>query len=217
MHVLFDLDGTLADTSWDILDAVNAVCALHKKPAVSMDLMHPLINGGSRAMLGAALGVTADDHDFHRDRQELFAAYKKTKNAKTNLFPGIQDLLSRLTQNNITWGIVTNKPSELALTLVKDLGIYDHCACLIGADSTHANKPSPEPILLACNELNCKPEHAIYVGDAITDIQAAAAAGMQSIAVRYGFNNLTPPIEEWQATHIADDAAALADIIFMNQ
>ena len=164
-------------------------------------------------MLGAALGVTSDDHDFQRDRQELFAAYKKTHNAKSNLFPGIEDLLTELTKNKITWGIVTNKPLELAIVLVKQLKIDKNCACLIGADSTHANKPSPEPLLIACEELKCSAKNTIYVGDAVTDIMAATDAGMKSVAVRYGFNTLTPPIEDWNANFIADTAADIMQFI----
>ena len=213
MPVLFDLDGTLADTSRDILDAVNVICKQHNKAKIKMDLLHPLINGGSRAMLGAALAITTEDHDFQRDRQELFAAYKKTNNMKSTLFPGIKELLQQLHTAKITWGIVTNKPLELAIVLVKKLKIDTHCACLIGADSTHPNKPSPEPLLLACEEIKSETKNTIYIGDAVTDIVAATAAGMQSIAVRYGFNNLTPPIEDWGATHIADSATDLMQYI----
>ena len=210
--ILFDLDGTLVDTSRDIQAATNTLCVAHNKPQLSLEEIKPLISGGSKDLITTALGVTPQIHTFAKLRCDLFSAYANLRNANSNLFAGINDLLSWLNKNNYTWGIVTNKPHDLAESLIEKLGLNKQCAYLIGAKKTHANKPSPEAINIACKELNTKPCSTIYIGDSVTDIQAGKAAGTATVAAEYGFIG-NAKIEDWGADKIIQHPSQLLDFI----
>lgn len=210
--ILFDLDGTLVDTSRDIQAATNALCIAHNKPQLSLEQIKPLISGGSKDLITTALGVSPQMPAFAKLRHDLFCAYANLKNANSSLFSGIPELLDWLNNNGFKWGIVTNKPHDLAESLVENLNLQQQCSYLIGAKKTHANKPSPEPINIACKQLNIKPCNAIYIGDSITDIQAGKAAGTTTVAAEYGFIGNTK-IESWGADKIIQHPSQLIDLI----
>ena len=125
---------------------------------------------------------------------------------KATLYPGMDALLLQLENAGIPWGIVTNKPERYSRALLESLGLSTRCSTLICPDHVSQSKPHPEPLFLACKQLNIDPQDAIYVGDHPRDIDAGRAAGMYTIAVRYGYLPDAPPVEQWQADLVVDNA-----------
>lgn len=207
MTILFDLDGTLVDTSHDFILTINQVLASRNIAPGNYDQIRNAISLGSRCMLAAALNI---DHTCPNQKpylDELTAVflenYAKSTYSNTVAFPGINDLLQALDDAKITWGIVTNKHKIFTESLLSHVGYLGRSACVVCGDTTPNPKPAPDPLLHACNLLNVDPKTCIYVGDAHTDILAGKAAGMKTIAAAFGFVPNNVQISEWQADAIA--------------
>jgi phosphoglycolate phosphatase len=117
----------------------------------------------------------------------------------TTLFPGMEKVLQHLDNNQISWGIVTNKPSRFTVDLLDVLDLTRRTNCIICGDTLAKRKPHPEPILEACKILNQNPENTIYVGDTLTDVTASKAAGTRSLVVLYGYIGPEENPYNWQA------------------
>jgi N-acetyl-D-muramate 6-phosphate phosphatase len=185
--VLFDLDGTLLDTAPDLLSALNQLRSEFKLAPMSLADIRPTISQGSKKMVKHVLGIDETHADFLSLREYFLQIYDKQLADRTQLFPEIETILSHLEQNQIKWGIVTNKLTRQTLPLLKALNLSERTGCLICGDTLPTYKPHPEPILQACQLLQADPSRSLYVGDAITDIVAAKAAGTKAIAALYGY------------------------------
>jgi 2-phosphoglycolate phosphatase len=210
MAILFDLDGTLLDTSHDLHNAINQVLQLENKPPVSYEKIRNRISFGSRHMLAAALDLDLYgnvDHIAYADKllPIFLDYYAKTQFKHTVAFSGINDLLSSLEAMNITWGIVTNKSKALTEPLLKYIGYSERSACIVCGDTAAKAKPAPDPLFYACNLLKVNPTECVYVGDAITDIQAGKAAGMRTMAAAFGFIPDNVVVTDWQADVIVNN------------
>lgn len=212
--ILFDLDGTLLDTALDITHALNQLLVRRGKPPVAIDRVRPLISEGSQAMLGMAFAIHKTHPDYTNLRREFFIEYAAHIGEHTVLFSGMADVLQTLKENGLHWGIVTNKPVEMAKSLVRLMKLEDDCACLVGAGTTPYVKPSPEPLQYACNQLGVTPKDCVYVGDAEADIQAARALAMPSIAAMYGYLPESAKPELWEADYYIDKPTDLLDWVF---
>lgn len=197
--VLFDLDGTLLDTAPDLTHAINLMLTKYGKQLVDYQSFRQYISQGSPAMLGKSFGVNENDDSYSELRQELFSCYRNNINTKTCYFPGIEELLNHLNESNITWGIVTNKPTDLTEQLLSHYTLMQQSQCIICGDTLSVKKPDPAPLLHACELLNINPNNTVYVGDSENDIIAANAANMTSIAVSYGYFPADTQPHQWQA------------------
>lgn len=212
--VLFDLDGTLADTAPDMGAAINALRVERGLEPLASERLRPWVSHGSPGLLKIAFGVERDAADYAGLRDRFLALYEARLSAETRLFPGMQSLLNELVVRGLAWGIVTNKPGWLTDPLLEDMAISPRPQCVISGDTTTHHKPHPAPILLACEQLNVKPEQCVYVGDAERDIQAAHAAGMPALAAAYGYLQDHEDVAEWQPDGIiqtADDILGWID------
>ncbi len=190
--VIFDLDGTLADTSGDLIAAANtALRALD----VDIQLAHGVDDAtafrGGRAMLTLACeraGVPAADRAdlVEAGYPILLDAYGADIDTHTRLYPGAISAVERLIADGIAVGICTNKPEGLAETLLARLGVRDLFASMIGADTLPVRKPEAAPVLEAVARAGGDPARACLVGDTVTDREAARAAGVPSILVTFG-------------------------------
>lgn len=210
MAILFDLDGTLLDTSRDMHTAINQTMQLANKPLVDYSKIRNRVSFGGKHMLAAALDFDLNNNTEHAAYIEQLLPsfldfYAKTKFQLTIAFAGIEELLLSLEKNNISWGIVTNKNTALTEPLLKSIGYFDRSACVICGDTTTKPKPAPDPLFYACNLLQVKPQDCIYVGDALTDIQAGKAAGMRTIAAAFGFIPENTIVADWQADVIVNE------------
>jgi len=200
--VLFDLDGTLADTARDLGGALNRLLAEECRPQLPFEVLRPHVSGGARALLRTGFGLTPADPGYGDFQQRFLAHYEAAICVDTVLFAGVDAVLDALDARGIAWGIVTNKVQRFTLALVAALGLADRAGCIVSGDSCPQPKPAADPILLACRLLGVPPSSCIYVGDDLRDVQAGKAAGTGTIAVRYGYLGDGPPIERWGADTI---------------
>ncbi|MCR4332783.1 MAG: HAD-IA family hydrolase, partial [Sulfuricaulis sp.] len=177
--VLFDLDGTLADTAPDLAHALNTLLVEEGKPALPYETIRPEVSHGATALIKLGFGAGPGDTGFDRLRERFLALYSADLCLHTKPFSGIEPLLKTLQQQGINWGIVTNKPAFLTDPLVASLNLAPAPACVVSGDTVANRKPHPEPMLHACTAAGSRPEQCLYVGDAERDIQALfrAASG----------------------------------------
>lgn len=206
--VLFDLDGTLADTAPDLGGAVNRMRVRRGLDALPLDVLRPVASAGARGMLAAGMDKHPHDGDYDALRAEFLAEYEAALDRDSRLFDGVPMLLEHLQRAGLPWGIVTNKITRFALPVVRALGLQG-TGVLIAGDTTPHAKPHPEPLWAACRALGVPPDEAVYVGDDQRDIDAARAAGMPSVAAAYGYLGLERPVADWGADALVDHPLAL--------
>jgi phosphoglycolate phosphatase len=197
--VLFDLDGTFADTAPDLAAALNHVRASRNLPPLPLAVLRPQASHGSAGLLKTGMNVTPDAPDFPALRDIFLAHYSQHICVETKLFPGIAELLDTLEQRAIKWGIVTNKPHRFTLPLMQALGMASRASCLISGDTCAHAKPHPAPMHKACEIIRVAPEQCLYLGDDRRDMDAANAVNMRGIIARYGYVSDDVSVENWKA------------------
>lgn len=211
--VLFDLDGTLADTAPDLAAAANKMRLERGLPALPLDLLRPVASAGARGLIGVAFGIGPDDPSYGALREEFIANYAADICVTTTLFDGIAPLLDDLSRRQVPWGIVTNKATQLTEPLLRLLGLAHSTGCIVCGDTTPHPKPHPAPLLHAAKAIAVPPAAVVYVGDDLRDIQAGQAAGMHTIAAAYGYCGNALPPEAWGADHVADSTGHLQHLL----
>lgn len=197
--VLFDLDGTLLDTAEDMAAALNYLRQQHDLPALAVEDIRPHIGYGSRSLLKLAFDVEEGHERYPKLLDDFFNAYDNHLTKYTDLFPEMHEVLSHIEGNNLSWGIVTNKPERFTHVILNELDLSQRSGVVVCGDTLATRKPHPETILHACDKLNVTPKDVIYVGDAKSDVTASKAAGTQSLVALYGYiNNSENPLE-WEA------------------
>ncbi len=196
--VLFDLDGTLVDSAPDLAASANRLRARQGLPPLPLAALRPFCGSGARGMLELGLNLRPADAGYETARLAFLADYAEHLLDGTDPFPGIAELLLGLTRRGLQWGIVTNKAESLAQPLQQAFAALQGAAVLVGGDSTPYRKPHPAPLLEAARRLRWPPQQCVYVGDDARDIQAAHAAGMRAVAVRWGYLGLQP-VDDWGA------------------
>ncbi|MGK0250185.1 MAG: 2-phosphoglycolate phosphatase [Oleispira sp.] len=215
--LLFDLDGTLMDTAPDFFPTVNTLRKEHNLPPLADDIIRLQVSNGGRALTRLALdmplievtnqeSINLNDADtlfFEQQRQRLLDLYIDHIAEKSNLFPGMIELLETCAQYSLPWGIVTNKPrlyTEILLERLADrLPILAHCAVVVCPDDVARTKPFPDPLYLAADTLKIPALDCWYLGDHARDIDAGNAANMFTIATLYGYIAPHDNPENWQA------------------
>lgn len=201
--VLFDLDGTLIDTAPDFFKVVNQLTAEKSREAISREKIDQTVSDGARALVRLAFDIDESHPDFPDLNQRLLDLYyDQLKHTESTLYPGMQELLHALTESDIPWGIVTNKPEKYSLKLLDELDLSTSCKSLVCPDHVQDRKPHPEPILLALQQLQVGTERTVYLGDNIRDIQAAKNADVIAIAASYGYLPPETKVEDWYADFI---------------
>ena len=185
--VLFDLDGTLADTAPDLAAALNKLRDDQGLEPVPLERLRPFASAGARGLVHAGFGVKPGDEDYDALRTAFLEAYRENTCVHTQLFPGIAELLAELARRALPWGIVTNKATRFTDRIVATLGLSP--ACVVCGDTTEHLKPHPAPMRHAADQLKLAPGECMYLGDDLRDIQAARAAGMSAIAVGWGYHH----------------------------
>lgn len=199
--ILFDLDGTLADTAPDLAAAVNALRESQGLAPTPYEVLRPVASAGARGLIGAAFGLTPGDQGFDELRHAFLANYAAALAVQTRLFDGVEGLLQALQTKNVQWGIVTNKPARFTDPLVPLIGL-GHAGCIVSGDTTPHAKPHPAPLQEAAKRLALDPQECWYVGDDLRDIQAGHAAGMRTVAAGWGYCGHAEPTT-WNADMLA--------------
>jgi N-acetyl-D-muramate 6-phosphate phosphatase len=201
--LLFDLDGTLVDTAVDMHAAANDLCAAHGRPPVSLEAFRPTVSKGGRAMLRLAFDEPGEAL-VEALLPDFLARYGRAIAVHSRLFPGMAELLEAIERGGQRWGVVSNKPEQLARGVIDGLGLSSRCAVLIGGDTLAAKKPDPLPLREACRRLGIGVQQALYVGDDRRDIDAARAAPMPSLVARWGYLEPGCDASDWGADHLLD-------------
>ncbi len=207
--ILFDLDGTLADTAPDLAYALNILLSRYDRDPITIERLRPQASHGARGLLEIGFGVQPGDPYFEELRDEFLLLYRDNLCRHTVLFAGIPQLLTHLDARGLPWGIVTNKLARFTDPLVAHLGLTKRAACVVSGDTYAKPKPYPDPLLGAAREMELSPERMIYVGDDERDMQAAQAAGMGGVVARYGYLGSGRPPEEWHALGLIDQPQQL--------
>lgn len=208
--VLFDLDGTLADTAPDLGLALNMLRQRHGLAPLALETIRPYASHGSRGLLGIGFGVQPEEECFAALRDEYLALYDAVFARSPRLFPGMSELLGVLEQSGLRWGVVTNKPRRFTQPLMQALGLHERAACIVSGDDARRPKPAPDGLLLACVQTESAPAACWYVGDAARDIEAGRAVGMPTVVARYGYLSADDQPETWGATYHIRHPAELA-------
>lgn len=211
--VLFDLDGTLADTATDLGAVLNRLRTEAGRAPLPADAIRPHVSKGVRGLLGIGFALSPGDAAYSELHQRFLGYYADSPCVNTHLFEGVAELLDRLEAEGIAWGVVTNKTSRFTLPVMEALGLVRRAACIVSGDSSPRPKPAPDPLLLASAIARATPGRCIYVGDDLRDIQAARAAGMGAIAAAWGYLGDELPLEEWGADTILQAPVGLAGLL----
>lgn len=211
--VLFDLDGTLLDTAPDFITCLNVQRQRAGLEPLPADVIRRSVSNGARAMVKLGFDLEPDDDGYARIHAEFLDQYLSHLAVDTCLFPGMDEVLHWLEQQEIPWGIVTNKPSRYTLPLLEQMNLARRCSVVVCPDDVTHRKPHPEALLLAGDRLGVDIARGVYVGDHIRDIQAGREAGMLTVAARYGYIETPGELAEWQADIVIDDGHALLDLL----
>ena len=210
--LLFDLDGTLADTKPDLYAAMNYVLTKHGLDAVADgDVEGSVIGGGARMILQRGLeanGVVWDDAKLDAGTEEFVLWYDQNIDANTVIYPNLMPVLAAAKAAGIPMAVVTNKREGLSAKLLFRLGLPGFFDALVGGDTLPKRKPDPDTIEEALRRLGCAPQDAIMVGDSEADTGGAKAAGVATICVSFGYRRVS--LEELGADALIDDYAEFA-------
>ena len=211
--VLFDLDGTLADTSPDMCASLNRVLVAHKLKTVDCIKLKKHISRGALGVIEYASSVNERDIDSSLLRSEFLEDYKNHSFIKTKLNKNIDKLLDYLLKKNILVGIVTNKHSRYVNKITEGLNLNEKLSCTITGDMVLNAKPAIDGLIKATKEIQCSVDEVVYVGDDERDIIAGRDAGMKTVAADFGFISSDVNIKSWDADLIINDALDLKKYI----
>lgn len=189
--VIFDLDGTLVDALAELADAVNAALTALNLETVSQAQVQAWVGNGAAKLLERALQhrLGKQGAELQEPALEYFLAhYQQHLGANTQVYPGVVDYLEQ-TPAEVTLAIASNKPEKFIAPLLTRLELEHHFSALLGGDSLASKKPHPEPLLYLMERFQVAPQQTLMVGDSVSDVAAARAAGCPVVALSYGFNH----------------------------
>ena len=198
--ILFDLDGTLLDTTPDMADALNRQRQKYQLPPLPFDYIRPFVGYGSRTILKIGFDIDETHHQYREMVQQYFDLYEACLTQKTNLFPYVNEVLMQLDDASLPWGIVTNKPSRFTLPLLDHFQLTKRATCLVCGDTLPKRKPDPDQILFASTKMCIPTSELVYVGDTNIDVLASQNANVRSLIALYGYIQQADDPYTWQAT-----------------
>jgi N-acetyl-D-muramate 6-phosphate phosphatase len=210
--VLFDLDGTLADTAPDLGGALNAMLLADGRDPLPYASIRPLVSWGALRLIQLGYGPELEPARQQVLRSRFLVAYEARLCRESRLFAGVAEALAALDSAAIPWGIVTNKPGWLTEPLLAFLGLGERAATVISGDTLPYAKPHPMPLLHAARELGVAPANCAYVGDNVRDIEAGRAAGMYTIAAAWGYIPADDDAARWQADRLLTEPRQLTPL-----
>lgn len=211
--LLFDLDGTLADSAPDLAGAANDMRVDRGLPPLPLATLRPHGGSGARGMLACAFDCHPGEADFEVLRVEFLQRYEQQMLRHSRVFDAVPALLDALDARHLRWGIVTNKAWFLAERLATALALWPRAQVLVAGDSTPHTKPHPAPLHEAARRLGVASQHCIYIGDDQRDMQAARSAGMGALAAGWGYLGPAADPQAWAADAVLSEPAALLQFL----
>ena len=211
--VLFDLDGTLADTSQDMCDSLNRILDIHKLKKVQCTELKKYISRGAIGIIEFASMVNGRSVDSSLIRSEFLEDYKDNCFINTRINNNMDSLIDYLIGKNIKVGVVTNKHSRYVNKIIKGLNLEDKLNCVITGDMVSHPKPDIDGLVKASEITKCNLSDTVYVGDDERDIIAGRNAGMMTVVADFGFISPDTNIKLWKADLIIKDSLDLKEHI----
>lgn len=211
--VLFDLDGTFADTAPDLGRALNRMRVERGLEALPIGVMRAHASSGARGLLNAGFGLTPESEGYEVLRDRFLELYGKDLCIDTRPFDGIPELVTKLEERGLPWGIVTNKAKRFTEPLLHALAIDHRAACIVSGDSTPHIKPHPASLFKAASLLALAPADCVYLGDDLRDLQAARAADMRFVAAGWGYLGDGADPDTWGADAVIAHPREVLELI----
>jgi phosphoglycolate phosphatase len=209
--VFFDLDGTLLDSALDLHGALLDLCAEQGVAPTPYEQVRPVVSRGSRAIISAGFPGIDPDRLMALVPRYL-EIYEANMARHTVPFDGVESMLAGLDNAGVRWGIVTNKPGFLTDGLLPQAVPHWKPSAVVSGDTLPLKKPDPAPVLHACTLAGCDPKRSVFVGDDRRDIEAGHAAGLFTVAVRWGYLDGGDP-DRWGADVVLDTVDDLATLL----
>jgi phosphoglycolate phosphatase len=214
--VLIDVDGTLVDSVPDLAFCVDAMMNRLGMPERGEKRVRHWVGNGVERLVKRALVNQLDgepDEALYARALPVFEAlYRDNTSKRSCLYPGVQEALDFLQTTGVRIGCVTNKASQFTLPLLKDLGVDDYFEIVICGDMVERKKPDPQPLLMAAEQLETGPQASMMIGDSMSDVNAARAAGFQIVCMSYGYNH-GEDIRDYDPDAVVDSMAEISDIV----
>lgn len=211
--VLFDLDGTLADTALDLGGALNRLLKRKGLPEKDMAQIRSVASHGANGLIWLGAHIGKDHAEHGHWRADFLAEYENGFANETVLFDGVNEMLNALDKRGLVWGIVTNKPQTFTSRLVPQLGFGSPPAVVVSGDTTDEAKPSIKPMVYACAQIQMAPAHCLYVGDAERDMQAGKNAGMRTVLAKWGYIAQSDNVAAWPVDAAIDAPLDLLELL----
>ncbi|MDY6980124.1 MAG: phosphoglycolate phosphatase [Pseudomonadota bacterium] len=214
--VLIDVDGTLVDSVPDLAYCVDEMMKQLGMPEHGEAKVREWVGNGverltRRALIGQLEGEP-DEALFDRAYPIFLELYAENTSKRSKLYPGVSEGLAYLKQAGYRLGCVTNKAEQFTVPLLKTLGVYDDFEIVVSGDTLPQKKPDPMPLLHVAEFFGVKPEQALMIGDSVSDVTAARAAGFQIVCMSYGYNHGVD-IREANPDAVIDSMAELPDLL----
>jgi len=191
--VLIDVDGTLVDSVPDLAYCVDEMMKRLDMPVHGEAKVRNWVGNGVERLVRRALIGQLDgepDEALYEQAYPVFIElYRDNTSKRSCLYPGVKEGLDYLKSEGYQMGSVTNKAAQFTEPLLRDLGVYDYFSIVISGDTLPQKKPDPAPLLHAAKFFNVRPEQALMIGDSISDVKAARAAGFRIVCMTYGYNH----------------------------
>lgn len=194
--VVFDLDGTLAETAPDIMRVLNVILVREGLPALPLERARELVGAGARALISRGFNVSGrplDEETLERLFEDFLLIYAEDVASHSHLFDGVLGALDQLSAEGYLLAVCTNKPILHTRLILDHFGIAQRFASVAGRDSFPFHKPDPRHLTLTIEAAGGDPARAVMIGDSRTDITTAKAAGIPTICVPFGYTDV--PIE----------------------
>jgi phosphoglycolate phosphatase len=207
--VIFDLDGTLIDSSLDLANSVNATRAHLGLAPIENKIVYSYVGNGAPVLIRKVLGPDYTDEDVQRALEFFLAYYREHMLDTTVLYPGVREVLDRFRNAGIAMAVLTNKPVRFSQGIIDGLGLTAHFRRVYGGNSFEQKKPHPVGIETLMNETGAAREKTVMVGDSSVDVQTARNARVTACGVNWGFQPET--FAEWPPDFLVDTADQLAE------
>lgn len=214
--VLIDVDGTLVDSVPDLAYCVDEMMKALGMPVHGEEKVRDWVGNGverltRRALIGQLNGEP-DDELFEKAYPIFLELYAENTCKRSCLYPGVREGVDYLKSRGYKLGCVTNKDSQFTLPILRTLGVHDDFEIIVCGDTLDKKKPDPLPLLHSAEQLGVKPENALMLGDSISDVKAARAAGFQIVCMSYGYNH-GDDIRDANPDAVIDSMAELPSVL----
>ena len=214
--ILIDVDGTLVDSVPDLAFCVDEMMKAIGREPWGEEMVRDWVGNGverlvRRALVGQLEGEP-DDADFEKAYPIFLDLYAKNTSKRSTLYPGVQEGLDYLKEQGYPLGCVTNKAEQFTLPLLQDLGIYDYFGIVVAGDTLPQKKPDPTPLLYAAEFFGAEPKRCLMIGDSVSDVKAARAAGFSIVCMSYGYNH-GEDIRDYHPDTVIDSMAELKSLL----